>query len=225
MYDTEDTPMIIDVISDVVCPWCYVGKKRLDAALAVRPAIKAEIRWRPYQLDPSIPPEGIDRQDYLLRKFGDPQQIVAMHQRITAQGLEDGIAFNFVGIDRSPNTFDAHRLIRWASEVGLADEVVESLFEAYFIDGRDIGDHGVLLDIADRAGMRRDGVAKLLESTEAREEVTIEILQAQQMGIQGVPCFIFASKVAVQGAHPVETLVQALDEALAVLHQDEHEEA
>ena len=223
MYDSTDTVMTIDVISDVVCPWCYIGKKRLDAALAVRPAIKADIRWRPYQLDPSIPPEGIDRQDYLLRKFGDPQQIVAMHQRITAQGVEDGIAFNFVGIERSPNTFDAHRLIRWASEVGLSDEVVENLFDAYFVQGRDIGDHSVLRDIAEHAGMRSEGVAKLLASTEAREEVTIEILQAQQMGIQGVPCFIFASKVAVQGAHPVETLVQALDEALAELHGDDDE--
>ena len=223
MYDTADTIMTIDVISDVVCPWCYIGKKRLDAALAVRPAIKADIRWRPYQLDPSIPPEGIDRQDYLLRKFGDPQQIVAMHQRIVAQGIEDGIAFNFVGIDRSPNTFDAHRLIRWASEVGLGEDVVENLFDAYFVQGRDIGDHAVLRDIAEHAGMRGEGVAKLLASTEAREEVTIEILQAQQMGIQGVPCFIFASKVAVQGAHPVETLVQALDEALTAIHQDEDE--
>ena len=223
MYETSDTIMTIDVISDVVCPWCYIGKKRLDAALAVRPAIKADIRWRPYQLDPSIPPEGIDRQDYLLRKFGDPQKIVAMHQRIVAQGVEDGIAFNFVGIDRAPNTFEAHRLIRWASEVGLSDEVVENLFDAYFIQGRDIGDHAVLLDIAERAGMRSEGVAKLLAGTEAREDVTIEILQAQQMGIQGVPCFIFASKVAVQGAHPVETLVQALDEALAALREDEEE--
>ena len=223
MYDTADTIMTIDVISDVVCPWCYIGKKRLDAALAVRPAIKADIRWRPYQLDPSIPPEGIDRQDYLLRKFGDPQQIVAMHQRIVAQGIEDGIAFNFVGIDRSPNTFDAHRLIRWASEVGLGEDVVENLFDAYFVQGRDIGDHAVLRDIAEHAGMRGEGVAKLLASTEAREEVTIELLQAQQMGIQGVPCFIFASKVAVQGAHPVETLVQALDEALTAIHQDEDE--
>jgi predicted DsbA family dithiol-disulfide isomerase len=224
MYDSPDTIMTIDVISDVVCPWCYIGKKRLDAALAVRPAIKADIRWRPYQLDPSIPPEGIDRQDYLLRKFGDPQQIVAMHQRISTQGAEEGIAFNFVGIDRSPNTFDAHRLIRWASEVGLGDEVVESLFDAYFIQGRDIGDHRVLLDLAERAGMRSEGVAKLLAGTEAREEVTIEILQAQQMGIQGVPCFIFASKVAVQGAHPTETLVQALDEALHELHQEADDE-
>lgn len=224
MYDASDTPMTIDVISDVVCPWCYIGKRRLDAALAARPAIKADIRWRPYQLDPSIPPEGIDRQDYLLRKFGDPQQIVAMHQRITAQGVEDGIAFNFVGIDRSPNTFDAHRLIRWAGDVGLADEVVEQLFDAYFTQGRDIGDHAVLLEIAERAGMRGDGVARLLAGTEAREEVTIEILQAQQMGIQGVPCFIFASKVAVQGAHPAETLVQALDEALQAIRMEEDED-
>lgn len=223
MYDPDDISLTIDVISDVVCPWCYIGKKRLDAALAARPAIKADIRWRPYQLDPSIPPEGIDRQDYLLRKFGDPQKIVAMHQRITAQGIEDGITFNFVGIDRSPNTFDAHRLIRWASEVGLADEVVEDLFGTYFTQGRDIGDHAVLLEIAERAGMRREGVTKLLAGTEAREEVTIEILQAQQMGIQGVPCFIFASKVAVQGAHPVETLLQALDETVQTLRAEEDE--
>ena len=223
MYETSDTKMTIDVISDVVCPWCYIGKRRLDAALAARPAIKADIRWRPYQLDPSIPPEGIDRQEYLLRKFGDPQKIVAMHQRITTQGIEDGIQFNFVGIDRSPNTFDAHRLIRWAGDVGLADEVVESLFDTYFTQGRDIGDHAVLLEIAERAGMRGEGVARLLAGTEAREEVTIEILQAQQMGIQGVPCFIFASKVAVQGAHPAETLVQALDEALQAMRMEEDE--
>ncbi len=221
MYDDFNTEMTIDVISDVVCPWCYIGKKRLDAALSVRPAITPLIRWRPYQLDPSIPPEGIDRQDYLLRKFGDPQQIVAMHQRIAAQGKDEGIDFNFVGIERAPNTFDAHRLIRWASEVGLGDEIVERLFDAYFVQGRDISDSNVLRDLADQAGMRSDGIVSLLASPQSREEVTIEILQAQQMGIQGVPCFIFASKVAVQGAHPVETLVQALDETLQALHQEE----
>lgn len=223
MYESSDTKMIIDVISDVVCPWCYIGKKRLDAALAARPAIEADIRWRPYQLDPSIPPEGIDRQDYLLRKFGDPQKIVAMHQRISAQGIEDGIHFNFVGIYRSPNTFDAHRLIRWAGDVGLAHDVAEALFDAYFTQARDIGDHAVLQEIAEQAGMRGDAVARLLASTEGKEEVTIEILQAQQMGIQGVPCFIFASKVAVQGAHPAETLVQALDEALQAMRMEEDE--
>jgi len=216
MFDETDI-LTIDVISDVICPWCYIGKKRLEKGLALRPDVATEIRWRPYQLDPTIPMGGIDRQMYMLQKFGDPHKIVEMHKRIATVGLEEGIHFNFAGIDRTPHTLDAHRMIRWAYDVGLVDEVVSGLFRAFFEDGRDIGDHEVLVDIGNVAGMRPEGVAKMLASDDDKNTVSMEFMQAHQMGIPGVPCFIFGSKVAVNGAETPETIAMAIDAALEEL--------
>ena len=175
MFD-ETEILTIDVISDVICPWCYIGKKRLEKGLALRPDVATEIRWRPYQLDPTIPMGGIDRQLYLLQKFGDPHKIVEMHKRIATVGLEEGIHFNFAAIERSPHTLDAHRMIRWAYDVGLVDEVVSGLFRAFFEDGRDIGDHEVLVDIGNIAGMRPEGVAKMLASDDDKNTVSMEFV-------------------------------------------------
>ena len=217
MFD-ETEILTIDVISDVICPWCYIGKKRLEKGLALRPDVATEIRWRPYQLDPTIPMGGIDRQLYMLQKFGDPHKIVEMHKRIATVGLEEGIHFNFAAIERSPHTLDAHRMIRWAYDVGLVDEVVSGLFRAFFEDGRDIGDHEVLADIGNIAGMRPEGVAKMLASDDDKNTVSMEFMQAQQMGIRGVPCFIFGSQVAVNGAETPETIAMAIDAALEELN-------
>jgi len=142
--------MQIDVISDTVCPWCFIGKRRLARAMAMRPAITFDVKWRPYRLDPTIPNGGTDRKAYMRAKFGtDPMKIVEMHKLIAAEGAKDGIEFDFAAIERRPDTLDSHRLIRWAEATGVQDEVVERLFIAYFENGEDIGDIRVLADIAD----------------------------------------------------------------------------
>ena len=157
--------MQIDVISDTVCPWCFIGKRRLARAMAMRPDIVFDVKWRPYRLDPTVPKGGMDRQAYMRAKFGDdPMKIVEMHKLIAAEGAKEGIAFDFAAIARRPNTLDSHRLIRWAEATGVQDEVVERLFIAYFENGEDIGDIRVLADIADLCGMDGVEVAEMLES-------------------------------------------------------------
>ncbi len=157
--------MQIDVISDTVCPWCFIGKRRLMKAMAQRPDIAFDVKWRPYQLDTQIPKGGMDRQAYMRLKFGeDPMKIVEMHKLIAAEGEKDGIAFDFAAIARRPNTLDSHRLIRWAETAGVQDDVVERLFIAYFENGEDIGDIRILADIADLCGMDGVEVAQMLES-------------------------------------------------------------
>ncbi|MGH6872424.1 MAG: DsbA family oxidoreductase [Rhizomicrobium sp.] len=203
--------MQIDVVSDTICPWCFIGKRRLARALAERPDIEFDVRWRAFRLDPGVPPEGVDRRAYLKAKFGDGERPRAMSEAIRAAGAEEAIAFAFDRIARTPNTVDSHRLIRWAGGAGLQDEVVEALFHAYFEEGRDIGDIDVLVDIADQAGMDTSLVADLLEEGADREIIQREDDLAHRMGISGVPTFIFANKYAVSGAHDPDTLVQLID--------------
>ena len=204
-------PIAIDVVSDVVCPWCFVGKRRLEAALEREGG--ARVRWRPFQLDPTIPAEGLDRQAYMRAKFGDGARLADIHARLKALGAEAGIAFDFEAIRRSPNTLDAHRLIRFADEAGVADAVVEKLFVAYFEQGRDIGDREVLATIAREAGLDGEAVRARLASGEGAEEVGREIEAAQKLGVSGVPFFIFASKYAVSGAQSEDVLLEAMAEA------------
>jgi predicted DsbA family dithiol-disulfide isomerase len=154
--------MLIDAVSDTVCPWCYIGKRRLARAIAMRPGIEIRVHWRPYRLDPTIPPEGIDRRAYLKAKFGDNPRVKSMGEVIRKEGAQEGIAFAFEKIARSPNTLDSHRLIRWAASARRQDQVVERLFDAYFVEGRDIGDKSVLIDVASAAGLDAKLVAELL---------------------------------------------------------------
>jgi len=207
--------LIIDIVSDVVCPWCYVGKKHLEAALAEMPEIDAVVRWHPFQLDPTIPPEGLDRKAYMRQKFGDDGHLEAAHQRLETLGAQNGIGFQFGAISRSPNTLDAHRLIRWAGDAGLQDTMVQSLFQAYFEEGRDIGDRAVLALIAERAGLEADAILQRLETDDDVENIRIEIAEAGRIGVTGVPFFILAQKLAVSGAQPAEVLVDAIRQALA----------
>ena len=200
-------PLVIDVVSDVVCPWCFLGKRRLDAAIAE--AGDAQVRWRPYQLDPTIPAGGLERKAYMSAKFRDEARLAEIHARLTALGEQAGIAFDFEAIARAPNTLDAHRLIRFAAQAGKADEVVERLFSAYFERGQDIGDRAVLAEIG--AGI--DGIEARLASGEGVAEVQAEIAFAQRGGVEGVPFFIFGEKYAVSGAQSVEALTQAITEA------------
>jgi predicted DsbA family dithiol-disulfide isomerase len=204
--------MQIDVISDTVCPWCFIAKRRLARAMALRPGIDFNVKWRPYRLDPNVPRGGMDRQAYMRLKFGDdPKKIVAMYQMIAAEGEKDGIAFDFAAIQRRPDTLDSHRLIRWAEAIGAQDEVVERLFIAYFENGEDIGDIRVLADIADLCGMDGVDVAQMLESDDDIALVEREDKLAHEMGIQGVPAMIFGNKLAVSGAREAEMLVSVID--------------
>ena len=204
--------LVIDVVSDVVCPWCYVGKKRLEAALALTPDIKTEINWRPYQLDPTIPAEGVSRRAYMEKKFGSLDKIKPVHDRLTELGRELGIAFDFSGIAVSPNTLDAHRMIRWAFG-NRQDAMVEALFRAFFVEAKNLADHHVLTEIGASAGFPREALVALLQSDEDKAAVQDEIAAAQNLGIQGVPFFIFGQKYAVSGAETAEHLASAIRQA------------
>jgi predicted DsbA family dithiol-disulfide isomerase len=204
--------MQIDVISDTVCPWCFIGKRRLMRAIAQRPNIAFDVKWRPYRLDPTVPKGGMDRQAYMRAKFGDdPMKIVEMHKLIAEEGEKEGIAFDFAAITRRPDTLDSHRLIRWAESHGVQDEVVERLFIAYFENGEDIGDIRVLADIADLCGMDGIEVAQMLDGDTDLALVEREDQIAHEMGVTGVPAMIFGGKLAVSGAREPEVMVSVID--------------
>ena len=205
--------MQIDIVSDTVCPWCFIGKRRITRALALRPGVEAEIVWRPYRLDPTIPREGVDRRAYLKTKFGDTPRSAAMGEAIRSEGAGEGIDFAFDRIAKTPNTLDSHRLIRWAGGAGVQDDVVERLFKAYFVEGRDIGDAAVLIDIARDAGMQAELVADLLAGGADLAAVEREAGMANQMGISGVPTFIFDSRFMISGARKPEILARVIDKA------------
>ncbi len=196
----------IDVISDVICPWCFLGKRRLDKALTLIPELEVEVVYRPFFLDPSIPPEGLDRHKYMADKFGE-ERLKTIHDPLIKAGKEDGVPYQFEKITRTPNTLDAHRLIRWAKVAERQMDIVESLFVAYWRDGKDVGDHAVLNAMAKSIGL---DVALDLASDKDKNEVMQEVARAQQMGISGVPTFIINQKYGISGAQSAEMLAGAL---------------
>lgn len=202
--------MIIDIVSDVICPWCYIGKRRLERALVMAPQPEIQITWRPFQLNPDMPPEGMDRGAYLIAKFGAAKG-GSMYDRVRTAGAEDGIAFAFDRIKRTPNTIKPHRLIRWASNAGLQDALVEALFQAYFLAGEDLSDDATLIRIAHGAGCDADAVASYLASDADAEQIRSEDAFARQAGINGVPCFIVDHKFAISGAQPPEAFIEVFD--------------
>ena len=206
-------PLRVDVISDVVCPWCYVGKRRLEQALAAMPGVQAEVFWRPFQLDGTIAKGGIPRDQYLTDKFGE-DKAAEMYASLRDIGGELGIDFNFEAIKISPNTLDAHRVLRWAQAVGTQSAVKERLFQLFFLEGEDIGDPAVLAAVGAANGVEPDVIDRLLSSEADEAEVREEIETAQRMGIKGVPFYIFNSKVAISGAQPAEVLMQAARHAI-----------
>ena len=211
--------LAIDIVSDTVCPWCYIGKRRLEAALEKRPGIDAEIRWRPYQLAPELPAEGMARDAYLAAKFEALTDARAVFDRIAEAGRSAGLDFAFDRIARAPNTLDSHRLILWAGSAGCQDGVVEDLFRAYFREGRDIGKSEVLVEIAGRHGMDAPLVAQLLEEGRDRERVAQEATAARRAGISGVPTFIFDQRYAISGAQDTPLLLDVLDRLMAARQQ------
>ena len=215
--------MQIDFISDPVCPWCFIGKRRLARAMALRPNIIFEVRYRPYQLDPTVPREGVDRAAYMTARFGADAMLKEAHEAISMEGVKEGIEFDWAAIEKRPNTINAHRLIRWAEAQGVQDEVVEKLFIAYFENGDDIGDIKVLADIADLCGMDGADVADMLESDTDTQLVEREDKLAREMGVTGVPAMIFANRVAVTGAREPDVLVAVIDKALEMTEQQPDE--
>ncbi|MEX2628585.1 MAG: DsbA family oxidoreductase [Tistlia sp.] len=203
--------MQIDIFSDTICPWCYIGKKRLDRALAERPQPGLTIRWRAFQLNPDMAPEGMDRQAYLERKFGGAREAERVYAPVRAAGEEEGIAFAFERMKRTPNTLQSHRLIRWAERFDRQTPLVERLFEAAFLEAEDLGDPAVLAAAAGAAGLEREAAARFLAGEEEAEEVRAEDLRARMAGITGVPCFIFEGRYALPGAQPPEALLQMFD--------------
>jgi predicted DsbA family dithiol-disulfide isomerase len=214
---SERQSITVDVVSDVVCPWCFIGQKRLDKAVAAVPEVTVDIHWRPYQLDPTIPPEGKDRKQYMLAKFGSEERIREIHQRIEPLGVAEGILFDFAAIKVAPNTLDAHRVIRWAGTAGdgVQNQLVRRLFQLNFEEGANIGDPAVLIEAARESGMDVAVVETLLPTDADRDAVASEIATASRMGITGVPCFLLEGKYAVMGAQDAETLADAIRQVAA----------
>jgi predicted DsbA family dithiol-disulfide isomerase len=200
---------IIDVVSDVICPWCFLGKRRLDAAIGLLDGIDVFVRWRPYMLDPTIPPEGLDRRDYMLKKFG-AERLKTIHDPLIAAGAELGVPYNFDAITRTPNTLDAHRLIRWAHTVERQHEAAERLFMAYWSEGEDVGDRDVLARCAGEVGINAAQIRELLDSEQDVAETNAEIEHATAIGVTGVPTFILAQSYALVGAQSPEVLADAI---------------
>jgi predicted DsbA family dithiol-disulfide isomerase len=217
MADTPNPRLTIDVISDVVCPWCYIGKRRLEAALAElamsEPDLRAFVSWHPFELNPDMPREGIERREYVRRKFGDGEQARGVYDRVRAIGTQVGLPFAFDSIARQPNTREAHRLIAWGQGQGDADKLVERLFRAFFVEGRDIGDVDALATIASQAGYDGAAARAYLAGNEGRELVEATSQRVRDLGVNGVPFFIFDNKVAVSGAQEPGTLLEAIAEA------------
>ena len=208
---SRQQPVRIDVVSDVVCPWCFIGKRRLEKALALKPDIPVEVHWRPYFLNDWIPREGISREDYLTKKFGSPERYKGIAQRVSAAAAEEGLTYAIDKISRQPNTLDAHRLIRWAEGLGKSAEMKQKLMDLYFTEGADLTNHAVLVQAAADVGLETEDVRAALESDQDVEQVEQEALSAKEAGIEGVPCFIFGGKLAVSGAQSPEYIAEAIE--------------
>jgi predicted DsbA family dithiol-disulfide isomerase len=224
-----EAALTIDIVSDVVCPWCYIGKRKLEAALALPEAVglpAVQIRWHPFQLNPDLPQAGMPRKQYLEDKFGGPERAAQIYERVSAAGRSVGLALNFDGIQQQANTLLAHALIAYAQnsplnhvygdvDNHLGNDVKERLLKAYFVEGRFIGSIDVLVDIATAAGLNGDEVRAHLSEPATRNTVAQADAQARQMGISGVPFFIFNQKVAVSGAQDPQALLAAMQQAIA----------
>jgi predicted DsbA family dithiol-disulfide isomerase len=204
----------IDVVADVICPWCFLGKRRLDKALAEIPEIKVDVISRPFFLDPSIPPQGLDRHEYMVAKFGE-ERLATIHKPLEEMGAQDGVPYQFDKIKRTPNTLDAHRLIRWAQQAEKQPAVVDALFMAYWNQGRDVGDHATLVEIAGECGMDAREIAQLLKQDTDKQAVLQEAQRAVEMGVTGVPTFILAQRYGISGAQEASVLVETIKKVAA----------
>ncbi len=206
--------MQIDIYSDIVCPWCYVGKRRLERALAqLNGGAQARITWRPFQLNPTMPLDGMDRSTYLKAKFGSLEAFGRMEEQLLAAGADERIPFAFEKIQRTPNTFSAHRLVWYAEQQGKQDAMVEALFRGYFLEGKNIGDVTTLTHVAAEAGLDRTETEEFLESEKGVVEVKAEEAVGRRLGIRGVPYLVINGAVAISGAQPPDIIVSAIQQA------------
>ncbi len=203
--------IFVDIVSDTICPWCYIGKRRFERALAMSGRNDVAVSWRPFQLNPDMPAEGMTRDDYVRAKFGGGDRPRQIYQAIAESGREAGIEFQFARIRRTPNTVLSHRLVHWSARNELQDEVVGELFKAYFEDGLDIGDLEILIECAARVGLDPELTRRFLRSDEGRQEVVASDVYARRLGINGVPCFIVNRKYAVSGAQPPSAFVEVFN--------------
>ncbi len=198
----SETVVSLDILSDPICPWCYIGKAQLDSALAAEPSHPFAIQWHPFQLNPDMPADGMDRRAYLKAKFGGQEAAVKAYAPVAEHARNAGLTINFEAMQRTPNTLNAHRLIHWAGIERCQNAAVDALFDAYFVQGRDIGANEVLADIADAVGMDASVVLRLLRSESDIQNIRDRDTQAREMGVTSVPTFIVAGKHAVPGAQP-----------------------
>ena len=203
----------IEVVHDLICPWCYLGTRRLSRTLRRRPDLLFDLVWRPFLLNPDMPRAGMARADYIVRKFGGEDRARRLYASIGEIGHAEGVLFRFDRIRRTPSSVDAHRLVRWASQRGRDGEVVEALFAAHFTDGRDIGDLGVLADIAEASGLSLAAARAFLLSGDEVDAVHADNLRAHRLGINGVPCFVVSGRHAIAGAQEPEVIERLLDVA------------
>jgi len=205
--------MQFDIFSDPICPWCFIGKRRMEAAFKARPDVKANIQWHAFQLNPDMPLQGMDRQIYLTTKFGGVNRAKQVYDNIKAAGATVGLDFKFDDITHTPSTMSAHRLIRYTQRIqpNAADDLLEKLFTSYFFDGKNIGDMDILLEIAQKIGLDKDSTRTFLQTTDDFKEVQAEDLQARNMGIGGVPCFIIDGQYALSGAQEPEAFFPIFD--------------
>ncbi len=208
-------PIKLDIMSDPVCPWCYIGKTHLDRALAAHPDHPFVIEWHPFQLNPEMPREGMDRRAYLEGKFGGKEAAVRAYAPVVEHGEKAGLTINFEAMQRTPNTLDAHRLIHWAGIEGRQTEAVDALFDAYFVQARNIGDAEVLADISDAIGLDAAVIARLLASDVDAQDIRDRDAHSRKMGITSVPTFIVGGKHAVPGAQPPELWAKVIAELTA----------
>lgn len=213
-------PVRIEIIFDTICPWCYVGKRRLARALSLRPHIQVETVWRPFLLNPDMPEDGVPRQIYLERKFGSRPRVERMLAAVTAAGAAEGLHFAFEDVACTPNTVRSHRLVALAAQSGLQWHMVEAIFSAYFLEGQDIGAVSVLTDLGLRLGLEPEALAAALQPSPAANGMQNENTRAHRLGVNGVPCYIFDGTYAVAGAQEPDVLVRLLD--LAHEGQMEH---
>lgn len=205
--------LLIEVVYDLVCPWCYLGVRRLFRTMRRRPDLLFDLVWRPFLLNPDMPRAGMARADYVIRKFGGEDRARRLYVSIAEIGAAEGVEFRFERIRRTPSSVDAHRLVRWAAPHGRSSEVAEALFAAHFADGHDIGDHAVLRAVALAAGLDAAAFARVLRSDEDIDAVHADNLRAHRLGINGVPCFVVDGRHAVAGAQEPEVLERLLDVA------------
>jgi predicted DsbA family dithiol-disulfide isomerase len=203
----------VEIVYDLVCPWCFLGTRRLMRTLRRRPDLLFELTWRPFLLNPDMPRLGMARPDYVVRKFGGEDRARRLYASIAEIGRAEGVPFRFDKIRRTPSSVDAHRLVRYAARFGRADEMVEALFSAHFSDGRDIGEHAVLLSVAQACGLELAASKRFLASDAEADAVHADNLRAHRLGINGVPCFVIAGRHAIAGAQEPEVIERLLDVA------------